>query len=301
MTQQENHNMGNLNTHHIMLVMKESIRRAVKEIRRQRFNFEAKEKITDYSKEIDMVTSADIAAQEIFKHLLDEHFPFAGIIAEENFARKCTATDANYYFTIDPLDGTKAYGRRQSHAIASMISFVYNGTAEATCIGDVMTEEFYINRPGSENVYRVSENEVYEKLSIDESKTLRNQHLALRTDPRKYSKIVQNMTDPQKEDRLFKEIQTSVGSIGTMFARLWKSEIGGIVIQPSTQTPWDMTPLIAPSYKLGFICVKLEKNTFTEYNMQPLLENTNIENELLFIHKSRLPELKEWFTNLYNI
>lgn len=290
-----NYDFGNINSHTVSLAMKEAVRRAIKEIRRQRFAFEAYGKISIYKdNQDDLVTSADFAAQDIYKEVLMESFPLAGIVAEENFSCECSAEDQEYYFTIDPLDGTKAFGRRQSHGVGSMVSFVINKIAEGSCVGDVMTEEIYLTRPGSLNAYKISDYEIAERMEINQKKNLKDQYVLLRTDPRKYSSLVQKMTDPNSKDALFKESENTGGSIGIMFARLWKGEVGAVIIRPGMQTPWDMCPLIPISRKLGFKYFLIKENTIEPYELLASKENIEIHHELLVIHESREIEAFEW-------
>jgi 3'-phosphoadenosine 5'-phosphosulfate (PAPS) 3'-phosphatase len=233
----------------------------MREIRLQRTHFQAKEKIVNYKKRVDLVTSADIAAQEIYVRVLQENFPYAGIIAEEDFSRPCTDPhNENYYFTIDPLDGTKAYGRRQSHGVATMISFVRNGIIEGITVGDPNSFEIYHSRPGSEKAHRIFDFTETEQLIINTKKSLTEQYILLREHPETHSTIAQKMirnTQPGTE-RLFHGMEVASGSIGAMFARLWKSEVGAILLPPTPMmTAWDSCPIFGMSAKMGFVLIAL--------------------------------------------
>lgn len=79
------------------------------------FSYTAKE---NEKKIGDQVTSADYAAQKAIVDMIVKCFPEAGIIAEEdNLQKECTHPTEKLYFTIDPLDGTRAYVRMQSDGI----------------------------------------------------------------------------------------------------------------------------------------------------------------------------------------
>ena len=141
---------GELNGHSVGTLMKEAVRRAIVAIRSQRFTFEATAKAHGAHGGLDFVTTADRAAQDVFVELLREWFPDFGIVAEEGALRvPCTHPRHDLWFTVDPLDGTKAFMRRQSHGIGTMIALVRDGVVEAGCIGDVMTQEVYATRPGA--------------------------------------------------------------------------------------------------------------------------------------------------------
>ena len=130
------------------LAMKEMVRRAIKAIREQRFVFDAQQKKSLGSSSDDLVTTADQQAQEIYLRVIRRCFPGFGIIAEEDGLRvPCTLPDRRLYFTVDPLDGTKAFARRQSAGVGTMVALVEEGRVLAAYVGDVMTQEIYGFRP----------------------------------------------------------------------------------------------------------------------------------------------------------
>src|SRR5690348_9870335 len=123
--------------------MKEAVRRAIVAIRAQRFTFETRIKESDTPHK-DFVTTADSSAQRVFVTLLRNWFPDFGIVAEEEGLRvPCTHPKHDLWFTVDPLDGTRAFMRRQSHGIGTMVALVCDGQVIAACVGDVMTSEVY--------------------------------------------------------------------------------------------------------------------------------------------------------------
>src|SRR6185503_21353335 len=66
--------------------------------------------------------------------------------------------------TVDPLDGTKAFIRRQSQGVGTMVALVDDGRVQSAYIGDVNTQEIYGFRPASSSVHRISEYETAERL-----------------------------------------------------------------------------------------------------------------------------------------
>src|SRR3954467_9581845 len=96
---------GPINPHIVGIVMKETVRRAIVAIRARRFLFEARAKADHRGNLSDVVTNADHDAQAIYLKLLRECFPGIAIIAEED---EVAAGEPETYFTVDPLDGTKA-------------------------------------------------------------------------------------------------------------------------------------------------------------------------------------------------
>lgn len=288
--------LGNINPHTLAIVMKECVRRAIIAIQAERITFTSKAKDVMYKDEEDLVTSADLAAQEIYVRVLTENYPKAGIIAEEDFARKCTDKNHNYYFTIDPLDGTKAFGRRSSTGVSTMLSFIFDGEVIAITIGDVNTSEIFHTRPESLKIHRIYGYEKDITLAISPERLLRDQYLQLRCDARELSKFGQLISHPTSEHRLFKKAQVEGGSIGVTFSRLWKGEVGGVFLEPGTgyQTPWDSCPVMGISQKMGIKFFLISDKTIHPYIFEPQEENIYIGQEMLCIHENRVNELAEW-------
>src|SRR4051812_826759 len=151
-----------LNGHAVGIILKELVRRAMTTIRNERQVFEATVK-QGYSGDMDDVfTSADTKAQEVYIKSLRECFPGYAIVAEEGGGTEDRSADT--YFTVDPLDGTKAFVRRQSHGVGTMVALVEKGLVSSAYVGDVNTQEIYGYRPGSGTVHRISEYETSERL-----------------------------------------------------------------------------------------------------------------------------------------
>ncbi len=276
---------------------KEIVRRAIEAIRRERTSFETTRK-QDKGGKPDFLTSADRAAQAIYVKLIKECFPRFGIIAEEDeLSIPCTIGGVNAYFTVDPLDGTKAFIRRQSHGIGTMLSLVVDDVIVAAFVGDVMTGEIYYYRPDSTKVHRLFGFNEAEQLTIDEELLLAKQYLLLRDLPDRYGHIVQTMCKKSRDLRssgVFKDVEVGGGSIGIAFARMWKGEVGGMVLSPTTETPWDACPIWGISRRLGFVFIDLVK-PFETSAPKPISRVEERTSELLVIHQSRVPEWQSWW------
>lgn len=277
------------NPHSVGIIMKETTRRVIVELRRQRFTFEAKKKTTSYSNdEDDLITTADHAAQKIILHMLKQNFPGVGIIAEEDFACE-PENGSTVYITVDPLDGTKAFGRRQSDGTSTMMSWTENGKLEGAWIGDANTFEFYYTRPGSEKVHRLSDLETSEKLVATDKRLLKMPAL-FKKDPRRYTKFIQEMTHPLTG--CVKGVDISTGSIGLMFSKLWKEEAGMLIMAPQAKTPWDLNPCYCISAKLGYKFFRIVSGKLVPFEPKPVLQVQEEEYETLVIHESRINELQ---------
>lgn len=238
----------------------------------------------------DVFTTADRLAQEMYVKSLQECFPGIGILGEEDSLVVSAAEGVDAYFTIDPIDGTKAYIRRQSHGVGSMIALVVNGKIVSAYIGDVNSQEIFGYRPGSETVWRITNLEVWEKLPTNFShQPLDELHLLMRDHERRYSK------NSQKVIIEFGGISIDGGSIGTWAARLWKGEVGALLLHPGWETPWDSTPVIGISQKLGYVFLQPHWNWWKIYDPEIPTKKLRRDHDILIIHQSHLPELRTHF------
>ncbi len=278
--------------------MKEMVRRAIGVIDAQRFFFEAKEKVADHQPtKQDFVTSADLAAQKVYVKLIRESFPDYGIVAEEDhLSVDCKMPDSVLMFTVDPLDGTKAFIRGQSHGVGTMISLVQDGQVVAAYIGDVMTREIYGYRPGSEKVHRITSNGRAARLKIDETRSLADQYVLLRDDPDLYSEQAQKLMRRKKEGGLVKGMEVTGGSIGIHMARLWKGEVGMTIFRPGPNTPWDLMPILGISEMLGIRFYPISAFVVNAYGRNAYVVSPDIQSvdeEVVVIHISRFDEVAD--------
>ena len=284
---------GSVTGSNVGVVMKEAVRRAINAISNERFAFEAQAKLGKTGKMDDVVTSADKRAQESYVKILLESFPTFGIVAEEeNLSIPCTEPGRKIWWTVDPLDGTRAFIRRQSSGIGTQVALVEDGEVIAACVGDVMTREMFYFRPDSEKIHRLSGFEIPEDLSIDPKATLTSQYLLLRDRPKLYSEGANKIIDS-----MFKKCQTADGSIGLSMARLWKGEFGGKILEPGLNTPWDFCPVLGISKKLGFEFFSIDPVDGSLTWLKPLALPTNqkTSTETLIIHSSRVEEISQRF------
>ena len=283
---------GNVNSHIIGIVMKEAVRRAISAIRHQRFIFESSAKLGLGGNLDDMVTTADKEAQQIYVKILRECFPTCGIVAEEEKLQiACQIDGMDIFFTVDPLDGTKAFVRKQSHGIGTMISLVADGKVVAAFIGDVMSQEIYGFRPNSKKTHRISEYDHTQEICIDPDFKLSDQYVLLRTDPSKHSHAIRRLIVPIENGGIFKGLEVTGGSIGSSMARLWKAEVGAAVLTPGHNTPWDLCPVLGISQHLGFVFMKPQASSWVVFEPKACREIQVLDHDVLIVHNSRLSEL----------
>lgn len=304
-----------INSHIVGIVMREAVRRACVVIRKERFNFEFQEKIVDYKVGQDFVSSADKHAQEIYLDLLKRNFPEFGIIAEEDdlFTEAQTHTDESgethrFYFTIDPLDGTKAFIRKQSDGYSSMLGLIHetSKTKEviSACIGDPMTGEMYYTRAESPRVHLLSSERTESRiLGFDSTVNPKDSYILMRENASIYSPIIQKLsTISNQENRFFKDAEIQGGSIGIGFAKLWKGQYAALVLKAGDTTVWDTAPCVGISMKLGFVpMIVNDQGVLEQSSFTVSAERKNIpQKEMIVVHQSLVPKILAWQENNKN-
>lgn len=281
---------GHINGHAVGIILKEIVRRAMVAARTQLQKFEVRVKGKKRDGGDDFVTSIDLAAQKIYVKSLRECFPCIGIIAEEESCE--IPPDPEFegcYFTIDPIDGTAALKRRQSHGIGTMLAFVWKSEIISAWVGDIMSQEIYGYRPGSDKAHRIRDLNYSEVLKIDPNRPLKEQYLLFRDNPLQMVGALQSLTM-----RYFKNIEVTGGSFGISMARLWKGEVGAALLMPTLEKPWDALPVIGISQKLGFVFLEINPHlaSFTPYSPPITPWSHERKKPLLVVHQSRLAELE---------
>ncbi len=252
----------------------------------------------------DLVTTGDKFAQDMYEYELRMEFPDFGIIGEEKgLSVPCKIAGHDIYFTVDPLDGTKAYKREQSHGVGTMIALVCDGEVVAAYIGDINTGEIFgydatVDKPGTAHRNRFAANKPLKPNLAD---PLSAQYVYTRRNPVKEAAWVQKLILPAKEfGGFFKDLECGGGSIGTAMARLWKGEVGAAILDPGNQTPWDETPVVGISKWLGYEFFKIERNParmaegLTKTSKELIKQVGKMPDGELVIHKQHVPELMEW-------
>jgi fructose-1,6-bisphosphatase/inositol monophosphatase family enzyme len=287
-------NLGPINGHIVGRVMKEAVRRATVVIRSERLVFEAHVKEGYGGNMDDVFTTADRKAQDVYLRTIRECFPSCGIVAEEDALTIAPSNGCNAVFSVDPLDGTKAFVRRQSHGVGTMVALVIGNNVVSAYVGDINTDEIYGYRPGSNSVHRITHLDTFEKLGYEGGDRLSESYVLLRDPPEAYCKLV------RKTLPAFRTYESSGGSIGIWAARLWKREVAALILPPGWETPWDSNPVIGISKKLGYVFLKpdvdRESEVWTEYDPAPVLAKHRREHDTLIIHRHDCTDLMKVLT-----
>ncbi len=278
-----------LNPHLVGIIMKEMVRRAIVAVRNERQAFEVFAKEGHSGQMDDMCTTADQKAQQVYLKTIRECFPTFGVVAEEDGLCIPSTHPSGAYFTIDPLDGTKAFVRKQSHGVGTMIALIVGNEVVSAYVGDINTCEIYGYRPESQKVHRITEFQTSEVLGPGEDKPLADQHALLRDPAGTYSSDVQALVAK------FKSHSVDGGSIGTWLARLWKREVQVAFINASVETPWDLAPIYGISIKLGyhFFYKPLARvgGNWIPYVTHLVRSKYRREHDLVVIHENDLTKL----------
>lgn len=255
----------------------------------------------------DYATEGDFAAQNMYKTAIQDDPLCAGfgIVGEEGLNVPCTHATEMIHFIIDPVDGTKAYWRKQSHGVGTMIAFVVNDVVLAVYIGNINTGEIYgyARNPDVLDEFVVPPTRIrfgkHSKLKAAEQ-CLGKQYLHAREAPHKIIELVSLMVG-NGAGQLFKDLTVDGGSIGICVARLWAGEVGAIAMKTAThETPWDRAPIIGFNHALGYVTFRAEtdlvlRELVQKPSLKVLKNDTATGNAMdLIIHKSKLPELATW-------
>jgi len=275
-------NLGAINGHAVGRILKEVVRRAVTVIRAERQTFEAHTKMSYGGTMDDVFTSADKAAQEVYLRTFSECFPGCGVIGEEDALTIPAKAPITAYFTVDPIDGTRAFIRRQSHGITTMVALVDGGEVISAYIGDISSNEVYGYRPGSDGVHRITNLDTFEKLAPHTvaRASLGEIHGLLRDPPDTYSKETQELI------KRFDNYEVMGSSIGAWVARQWKGEVGALLLPPGFETPWDSTPIFGIGRKLGFLWLRPVNGEWVVYQPELPLKPVRRDHDSLIIHGS---------------
>lgn len=96
------------------------------------------------SSEVDLVTQADIEADNFIRSQLTLNFPNAGIITEEGEdVQPRTPSETEVFFCVDPLDGTSNFASNYPHFCVSIGFLDTNHQSLAGCIFDPNRNEMF--------------------------------------------------------------------------------------------------------------------------------------------------------------
>lgn len=271
-------------------------KRAIGIARREAAEFTRITKVAYDGIEEDLVTTADLAVQKYHVGQIRKWNPGAGLIGEEKALKiePAEGFEKGEYFTDDPIDGTKAFGRMQSTGISTMLAHVTAGTVDAVCIGDINSGDIYQYAPDIPPTR--TRFGVQSPLQPNVGTPLRELYVVLTNPLDDFPPVLERIAR-HKKGGVFKDMEVTSGSIGVTVARIWKGEVGMIMMRPrGFDTPWDTTPLIGMNAQLGIKHLKLDLDTMeiAEFMPQLPLEVVRKDYVEILIHETRLQEVIDW-------
>lgn len=273
--------------------MQTMVQGAIQIIQKETATFTRKNKIGYDGVANDLVTTADINAQNHYRNFIEQQYPDDGIIGEEDLNKPSIN---GQYFTIDPLDGTKAFGRRQSNGVGTMIAHVNaKGEVDAVCIGDINTGELFCY--GDELAPTRIRFGIETLLPKHKQRPFTTMYALLREHPEEFPVKIQDLIRKERGG-IMDGLYIESGSIGITMAQLWTGEVGILILLPSYETPWDTTPLIGMNRKLDIVHLKFnpETNRFEEINMlapKMIIKRDYVE---VIVRRQHVQELMDWVT-----
>ena len=97
--------------------------------------------------DIDLVTEADIAAEELIIDRIRSHYPRHAILAEESGETISISNDSSWKWIIDPLDGTTNYAHGYP-CFSVSIGVEHDGVLELGVVYDPMRKEMFAAERG---------------------------------------------------------------------------------------------------------------------------------------------------------
>jgi len=277
-------------TNNLYIEMENMVKKAIVIIQDEAAHFSQKAKTHYSGSEDDLVTSADIKTQAMYVEDIQTIFPGEGLIGEEN-GLNIEAEVGYGYFTIDPLDGTKAFGRLQSTGSGTMIAHVQNGIVDAICIGDINTGEIYgfgLGHEPTRTRFGVKTPLIINTVGMSKK------YVTLRGLAEGYPEVIQKIIKFDNKD-LFNGADITGASIGLAVARVWKSEVSAIIIQPGFNTPWDNTPVVGMNNALGIVHIRVDLDGNAKVYEQPIIQQ--VSERLWFeilVHKDYADKVLNW-------
>ena len=118
-----------------------------------------------------------------------------------------------------------------------------HGVVDAMCIGDINSGDMYYFGP---DVLPTRKRFGVESPLIADTATnrkLTDTYVSIRNHPEDFPGMIQDIVR-RNRGGIFKDISVESGSIGIHLTRLWKGEVGMIILKPTFETPWDSTPIV---------------------------------------------------------
>jgi len=171
-----------------------------------------------------------------------------------------------------------------------MIALIIDSVVVLTVIGDTNSGDMYsYNSQGSAKRIRFGK---FAQPLTAHTGNLIEKYISIRSNPFEIPNTLQDMiTGPTK---LFKSFEVESGSIGIFFARLWKGEVGALLLDPNFITPWDESPIAGLSMHMDFCFYKFDGDKFVSYTPTFSSDITHSSHYRLVLHKDYTEQIENW-------
>gem|GEM_PF-4485720 len=252
---------------------------------------------------------SDYAVEKLYRDAIAERAGLRDIrvIFEDNDAVPIPPEQAQALpddcLLIDPVDGTRALRTGSGRGIGSSVALRLDGRMVAGFIGDAITGEIIGFGPEQDYVlYMIRGEKGHRAFQFeDPPEPLMRGQVLLRRAPSHHSRFIAKMTDNPAEGALFRGIQVEDGSCALSFVRLWRREVGAMVLPKKPDTPWDSAAVYPICERLGYIAIRVDRYT-GELEQVPLVVPGSVtlpRTERLILHESLLPGLLDWQDRTY--
>lgn len=241
----------------------------------------------------DWTTHIDHGAQRYFVDLLTCRFPGIGIIGEEDGIPPPASSAGNDsdYFLIDPIDGTGALLRRQPASFGPMLTWIQDGIVKGAFVGNIDTGWIFGFGPDSPDVWVTEIPSVHTgwKAETDpRKKDIWDMRVLLRDHPEKHSAVSRRIISRSKK------MSVMDGGIGVWMSHLWLGAADIVFMKPGHQIPWDWSPIVGISQKLGFVFLKPGTDGgWEEYVPEISKEMVYRDHDIAIVHRNHLESLAQ--------
>ena len=224
--------------------------------------------ISTKNDDTDFVTLADKKSENYIGEQLLKKFDYIRIIGEESFFtknNKKVAFDNNYYWTIDPIDGTKNYINSNKN-FCSMISLIYKKISIASFIYFPIDNDMIFAFKGFGAYELDLKTNITKKIFISNKFTFHGTG-GTKGIPEPYrSEILKNLKLNVK--------RTFIGSAGVETKYFVKNKLNFII--HGRVTPWDHSPLSLIVKEAGGVALMMrDRSEFNLLSDGPILACSN--------------------------
>lgn len=222
--------------------------------------------------ESDVVTAADLEANEYLVDKIKKEYPDHGVISEESDEFN---SDAEYVWTVDPLDGTLNFATGVP-LFGTMISLIHNRQVTNACIFDPVHDELSYAEKGKGA--QMNNQRIY----CSDRKVFEHSYGTLSARMSENGFLLRKIFVDKSKEAVFNINQIGSIAISSMHIaegkRDWKISRGAFV--------WDYAPAALIMKESGCMVTNFQGKEWTIYDREMLAANPTLHKQLLEIINS---------------